>query len=217
MAKQNKMFALVVGQCSPALKSELKCEPDFSDKTNTRDCIWLLNTLCLLCAGIDKNTDRFHSSVSSMANFFETKQLPDETMPAYHSRFEAAVATAILGNGTHFGSSKLIAYEVDANSTSSEAAAQIVHDGYLAMKFLMHADPHRFRELWAQLDNSRLLGRNEFPRNLPSSYDLLGNFQSANTPNRPEREHAEVSFAQTQTAFPPPTPGDNGRIENRTK
>ena len=139
-------------------------------------------------------------------------------MDAYHSRFEAAVAAAILGNGPHFGSAKLLAYETGANdSQQPEAAAKLVHAGYLAMVFLKNADPTRFSGLWAQLDNSMLLGRNEFPRNMPSSYDLLCHFQSVDTPDRTERENAEVSFAQTQVVLPPPTTGDNGRTEPRTR
>jgi hypothetical protein len=225
MLRQNKTkaYGVIWGQCSPALQSELMGEPKFKDKSASFDCIWLLETLNLLSAGVDKNSNVYMSTFHAMKGFYSMRQSPTETMEAYHSRFESAVATAILSKGNLFGHDRLSEYERDVkgNVTSTDAA---VKDGYLAMAFLENSDPHRFSGLWTQLKNSMLLGHNDYPSNLTSAYDLLCNFKPVGAARRTDNSAVNVNFVQKPTTpdatpatdAPAPTPGNNGVLSALT-
>jgi hypothetical protein len=209
MLRQNKTktYGVIWGQCSPALQSELMGEPTFKDKSASFDCIWLLETLNLLSAGMDKNSNVYMSTFHAMQVFYSMRQLPTKTMEAYHSRFESSVATAILSKGNLFGHDRLSEYERDVKGNVTSTNAD-VKDGYLAMVFLENADPQRFSGLWTQLKNSMLLGHNDYPSNLTSAYDLLCNFKPVGASRRTDTGAINVHFVQKPTplATPDATP-----------
>ena len=55
-----KTYHLIWGQCSPALQSQLMGDTEYMEKSTSCDCVWLLEALRLLSAGVDK-----HSNVSA--------------------------------------------------------------------------------------------------------------------------------------------------------
>jgi hypothetical protein len=159
--KTTKVYGAIWGQCSPALHSELMGEQEYQTMSTSFDCIWLLETLNLFSAGVDKNSNVYMSTFHAMQSFYNTRQSPSETMETYHGRFESDVATAILvSKGNLFGHDKLSEYEREkGNVTATDNA---VKDGYLAITFLENADPHRFSGVWTQLKNSMLLGHKDY-------------------------------------------------------
>ena len=207
-------------------------EPEFQSMSTSFDCVWLLETLNLFSAGVDKNSNVYVSTFHAMKGFYSMRQSPTETMEAYHSRFESAVATATLSKGNIFGHDKLSQYERDRGIVSGTDAA--VKDGYLAVAFLENADSHRFSGLWTQLKNSMLLGHNDYPINLTATYDLLCNYKPIGATRRHDNSPVNVTFAQTTTGTaaataatttagspaaaggPAPTPGNNGVLSAST-
>jgi hypothetical protein len=225
MLRQNKtkVYSVIWGQCSPALQSELMGEQEYQTMSTSFDCIWLLETLNLFSAGVDKNSNVYMSTFHTMKSFYTIRQSPTETMETYyHGRFESAVATAILSKGNLFGHDKLSEYEREkGNVTATDNA---VKDGYLAIAFLENADPHHFSGLWTQLKNSMLLGHNDYPSNLTSTYDLLCNYKPVGTVRRPDAGPVHVNFVVQTPASdgtpasntPAPTPGNNGVLSALT-
>ena len=49
----NKLYAIIIGQCSPALKSALKADGAYTQKSNDFDALWLLKKLKVISAGVD--------------------------------------------------------------------------------------------------------------------------------------------------------------------
>jgi hypothetical protein len=98
-----------------------------------------------------------------------------------------------------------------------------VKDGYLAIVFLENANSHRFTCLWTQLKNSMLLGHNNYPSNLTSTYNLLCNYKPVGAARRPDTGAVKVNFVQTPVpngtpapGAPAPTPGNNGVLSAPT-
>jgi len=49
----NKVYGLVIGQCSPALRSTLKGDSEYDVRLSTYDSLWLLKKLKTITAGVD--------------------------------------------------------------------------------------------------------------------------------------------------------------------
>ena len=165
---KKKLYGLIWGQCSDALQSEVRGEPDFIKMSESLDCIWLLTTLSLLSAGADKHSDFYISSFQALTNFCTCLQSPDESMAAYYSRFEAAVTTVTLVHGDLLND-KLSAHETGGTPDENLNTAR---SRFLASAFLENADPTRFTELRTQLKNSMVLGRNDYPHTPTAAYDI---------------------------------------------
>jgi hypothetical protein len=130
------------------------------------------------------------------------------------------VATATLSKENLFGHNKISIYERDkGNVTATDNA---VKDGYLAIVFLENADSNRFAGLWTQLKNSMLLGHNDYPSNLTSTYHLLCNYKPLGAARRSDPGAVNVSFPPPATngtpapSTPAPTQGNNGVLSALT-
>jgi hypothetical protein len=148
VAKQNKtkLYGVIWGQCSPALQSELTGDTDFKEKSSVFDCIWVLQKIKLISAGLDKNTNVYISTFSALKSFYNCRQGKDESMETYHRRFEAATATVIMSKGNLTEHEGLTDYETKkgiGNSTVTDVE-KLVEDKFLGAAFLQNADPGRF-------------------------------------------------------------------------
>ena len=224
VVKQNKtkLYGVIWGQCTSALQSELMGDPAYKMKLTEFDCVWLLSTLKLLSAGMDKNSNTYVSTFHALKGFYSLRQTREETMEAYHRRFESAVATAEMSKGNLLTHEKLSAYEKDRNKTDPDKLAE---DSFLAIAFLENADSARFNGLSRELRNSMLLGQDNYPVHLTAAYDLLCNYRPVPTGRREERENdtaVNVSFAQvtqdnnTGTDNQAVIPGNNGVTSTHT-
>ncbi len=99
--KQNKtkLYGVIWGQCTSALQSEMMGDLEYKAKSADFDCVWLLLTLKLLSAGMDKNSNTYVSTFHALKGFYTLRQSREESMEAYHRRFESAVATADMSKG----------------------------------------------------------------------------------------------------------------------
>jgi hypothetical protein len=98
MIRQNKAktYCIIWGQCSSAPQFKLMGKTEYLPMSTSFNCVWLLQTLNLLSAGVDKNYNVYVSTFHPMETFYNMRQLPTETMEMYHGCFESAVATATL-------------------------------------------------------------------------------------------------------------------------
>ena len=57
--KENKVkiYGLVIGQCTPALRSTLKGNEDFEEKSRTYNALWLLEMIKIIIVGVDLKTN----------------------------------------------------------------------------------------------------------------------------------------------------------------
>jgi hypothetical protein len=116
---KTKVYGIIWGQCSPALQSELMGEQEYQAMSTSFKCIWLLETLHLFSAGVDKNSYVYMSTFHAMKRFYTIRQSPTETMETYHGRFESAVAAATLSKGNLVGHDKLFEYEREKGNVTA--------------------------------------------------------------------------------------------------
>ena len=69
--KQNmiELYGAIWGQSSLAPQGEVETDTDCETKAGQFDCMWLLKTLKLTCAGLGNKTKAFQSLVNSVVSF----------------------------------------------------------------------------------------------------------------------------------------------------
>ena len=49
----NKIYGVVFGKCTPTLQSVFKVVPDYENKSNNCDCLWLMEEVNKITSGVD--------------------------------------------------------------------------------------------------------------------------------------------------------------------
>ena len=97
----NKLYGIVIGQCTPELISIIKVEAEYKKKSSDFDTLWLLQKVNKTTAGVDMkaNTDlRLHEI---MIIFLNTKQGQTESNDDYLSRFNSRLENMNPDGGAH--------------------------------------------------------------------------------------------------------------------
>ena len=171
--------------------------------------MWLLSKLKLAAAGIDRSVSPYQALVNSLTFFHTLRQQRDESIENYRRRFESAWNSAVMNKasvGRHLLFTK---FAIEHDDTVSDD--QEVEDKLAATYFITFADSNRFHGLWADLSNSTLLGRDDYPQNLTAAYDLLSHYKGAKKQESNDGP-INVSFAQVRQVRNdlPPLAGSNG-------
>ena len=133
-----------------------------------------------------------------LKHFYTLRQKENETVEAYHKRFQATVDTIEMSLGNLFGHPELLAHEASNFDHNTKADAIVaMKSKFLATSFIQGADPKRFGGLWRDLKNSMILGQDNYPHSLPTAYDILQNYKSSSV-SRTENPDVRVSFLQTE-------------------
>jgi hypothetical protein len=116
-----KLYSLVWGQCSRALQSKIKGDPDYENNARNSDIIWLLDKLRLGTAGITHTCNPFNSATVVLRSLFTARQNREESVEKYRDRFEGLIATVKL-TGFHdiFQSTTLANEYCNGNIDESE-------------------------------------------------------------------------------------------------
>ena len=105
----NKLYAIIIGQCSPVLKSVLKADGDYTQKSNEFDALWLLKKLKVISAGVDLKVNPLLTLQKKTINFFSAKKGFNESDDDYLVRFESKCKKLELAGGEHiFYSPKIV-------------------------------------------------------------------------------------------------------------
>ena len=129
-----KLFGTIWGQCLPALQSEVIGDEDYKTKSKDFDCVWLLEKLKKLCAGIDTNSNTYVATYSSLKSFYLLKQKEGEMVESYHKTFKAAVDTIGMSLRSLF-----FFFESFSHATDAEATAAM-EGKFLAIAFIHGAN-----------------------------------------------------------------------------
>ena len=91
--KQRKVFPIVVGQCSPSLRSQLEGTPNFLEIYKKNNIVWLLKIIRGFCCNHDQNNDNVCAVMNSLRLLFINFQKSDVSNDDYLKEFQARVAT----------------------------------------------------------------------------------------------------------------------------
>ena len=90
------IYGLIWVQCSPALQSKLKGDPEYIIKSSTYNLLWLYTKFKMCTSGIVHTSNGYHSAVMDMRTIFCPIQGIDKPKEAYYRIFEASISTADL-------------------------------------------------------------------------------------------------------------------------
>ena len=81
------IYGIVFGQCIPSLQSVMKVVPDHEKKSKDCDCLWLMEELKKITAGVDINENPRLSLIEQLISFITMCQVPAEINNEYLYRF----------------------------------------------------------------------------------------------------------------------------------
>jgi len=113
----HKIYGIVIGQCTPTLRSTLKSDNDYNNKSAVFDAKWLLDKLKILMAGVDPKANAAHTLHKQVLTFFNTRQGQNESYDNYLVRFNSRVRVLEMSGGKHiFVSKNVLDKEINAAS-----------------------------------------------------------------------------------------------------
>jgi len=167
----NKIYGLVIGQCTPALCSTLKSNAEYKDKSTDYDALWLLKKLKVLTAGVDQKDNPAYTIHEQMLYFFNIKQGQGESDNNYLVRFNACARVLEMSGGENmFISEKVLGKTVASASDDKIAKAK---KKIRAMCFIQQADEARYRVLLEELQSRVIKGRDEYLEMVAEAYSLM--------------------------------------------
>jgi Reverse transcriptase (RNA-dependent DNA polymerase)/Zinc knuckle len=198
------LYALVLGQCSEALREKLRAMAEWEALSATQDGLALMRMVRTVAFNHESTKFVVHSIAENMGKVWRCIQESHETNQAYLDRFTNVVAVVEQTGGElghNPGVERFLANErgLDYDVMDADDAAAVRDDAkelFLATIFLLNADRRRYKELQLVTQNDYTRGTNKYPRTMVGAYELLNGYTSMyRGPNLP-RGNDGVSFNQ---------------------
>ena len=167
----NKLYALIMGQCTTALRSVIKGDSDFESKSRDFDALWLLEKVKKISAGVDANANPVLTLHEQLLIFLNIRQGQTESDDNYLTRFNSKAKNLELAGGEHiFCSPTILGKSLD---TASPDEIKKENERFRAICFIQRADETRYSELLEDLRKGVFRGRDEYPETVSDAYELL--------------------------------------------
>jgi hypothetical protein len=137
-----KLYSIVWGQCTSSLQEELQGLEDFELKDFDFDVKWLLQSIKLTSAGIDKCTININESVfAAVRKFYTFKQQESENCDAYLVRYTALLDSLQLAEINVLQHEILEKEMKKINITTTLSTKDEAIECYKAVTFILSSDP----------------------------------------------------------------------------
>ena len=180
------LFAVVLGQCSEAMRAKLQVHEDYKNWERVHDVVNLLREIKGVSELFDSRAYFLEAFVNVKKQFFFAQQEAEESNADYFARFRKVCSIA-----KHYGADLsedecLIKHELllagEINSLREDTSS-LIYDR-VAMKkaadarlkayvFIVGADKKRYKNLHKGLTGSLIMGRNDYPKTVADAYDML--------------------------------------------
>jgi hypothetical protein len=190
-AAMKSLYDLLWGQCSKSLQSRLRSFDDYATYSQDGDSLTLLKGIRAEMMGFRNKQYLSHSLHKTMRDFYNLTQGKQRNNQEYYDEFNSMVLTAEESGATiglHPGSINdiILNSAVDPqNPTEIEhvAATKKATDRYLAVAFLLGADPLWYGTLVEPIENEFLRNKGDssksgtYPTSVAEAYDYLCNYK----------------------------------------
>jgi Reverse transcriptase (RNA-dependent DNA polymerase) len=197
------LFALVLGQCTDALREKLRAMAEWEALSGTQDGLALMRLVRTVAFNHESTKFVVHSTAENMGKVWKCIQEAHESNQSYLDRFTNVVAVV---EQTNPGIERFLARERgfdydampgDDDAMNAAQAANVRADAkemFLATIFLLNADRRRFKELQLATQNDFTRGDNKYPRTMVAAYELLNGYISMYRGPHIPRGNDGVSF-----------------------
>ena len=215
------IYAIVWGQCSPMMQSELGSLDSFKARSKVCDCIWLWKEIQCIIHRFKGTCNVSISLDVAWSAYCSQKQGTHQPLYEYLKEFQSCVqvlehyGAAIGADGPN---------QVPVMAEMRERGHGLAEDHYtaraiiaakpksIAISFLKRADRERCGGLWSKLENQFTRGLDHYPEDIVGAYDLYLNYKPPPKQHQ-QRQHNEetddvsaLNFLQNAV----PTPETNG-------
>ena len=170
-SNEKKLYALVWGQCTRALKSELMGLAEYDENKKKANSLWLLENIKVVSAGVDATANvvvTYHQQFMSVSFI---RQGATESMEEYLNRFNAMVETTKLTGGENLWYCEKLFDKKMKNATDDEIKES--EEKVQAIFFLLHGDKARFGSRIRELERAMHAGRDEWSTTVVGAYHLM--------------------------------------------
>ncbi|KAL7469297.1 hypothetical protein ACHAXS_009567, partial [Conticribra weissflogii] len=173
-----RAYALIKGQCSPALVTKLEGTPGYENAEKNQNVCELLELIRAICCQFDINTQGTHALTQAKRRVyvFLQREMPNN---AYLKEFQGRVKTVETYGGTFGEEPGLLKIEIkDAldpdNPTAKEYAKAVkrVSNAVQASLFISGADPKRYTKLKNALKEEYARGYDNYPTTLSQALNI---------------------------------------------
>ena len=175
----NKAYALILGQCTQAVKNKLEAKENWQEIETEHDPIVLLRAIKAITQDYQDSKYPIASIHRSIANLVNIKQGETESLAAYTKRFRTVKD---LMEAQH-GKLDLAVYVIkqeDYDEDQHDQLTEEAYDEFLAYSFMTGADPKRSGDLMKELSNDYALGSDRYPEDIGTAASALQNYQARN-------------------------------------
>ena len=196
-----RAYALVLGQCSQAVRNRLEAHADWNTINGGSDVIELLRLIQTCMTQRQTRKHPVHNIVDNEKTVLNFKQGCGMSDNDYYQRFQDAVDVAErAGGAVGVQEDRIIAelehLALDPDVPTEEErsrATQIARDKYLAVLFLLNSDKRRYGTLVTNISNEFVRGNDTYPTTLTGAYDYIVNYTEINSSNA-HGEEGGLSF-----------------------
>ena len=100
--------AIILGQCSEAMKDKLKSYPNFKDQTKKINCCWLLQQIRRITLQFDEKKNAYISIMNAQRSFLTCVQQPGQTLESYRASLRGWTVTLTQQGGSIAANHELV-------------------------------------------------------------------------------------------------------------
>jgi hypothetical protein len=190
-----KLFRLIIGQCSQAMRNKVEAMPDYKKLEKEVNFVELLKRMKEIVDGTDNTQYQFWKMQAQLAKLVFMKQEPSESVASYQKRFEDQVEAVESVFGT-----LIPTFDMQHDPTTEQMQKR---NKLLACLFLANSDRDRFKTVIDDLGNEFQFGKINYPEDVSGMSQLLTNRRGVKTPRAKQIEEIQdgvyTSFQQTKS------------------
>jgi len=180
---QDKVFALILGQCTPAMVDRLHAESTWTTIDNTTDVIGLLKLIQTNATVKQSQYERSHALFDAYTDFFSFRQL-QLSLSDYYQGFKDRLDHLERINGpigqdrARIDEYLAINHPTGASDQENRAAEHACREAFLATILLFQADRRRFGGLHLLVKNNYTLDKRGYPKTLTDAFNALTKWET---------------------------------------
>jgi hypothetical protein len=213
-----KIYSTIHGQCTDAMIHKLTTNHDYKLVKDNSDPIGLLKLIKKICYSYRTEPFQVLAMLRAVKRAFSMTQGHKETNIDYLERFKNRTTVAILCGAEFLFPGVLdfilvesynLKYQSLTNPVEIADVRTLTQEVVKATLYLHSANKGRYGNLMEDLENDYLKDRDNFPRDIIGTQNLLLNYKGAETiaPSKAQPTNDGVLFAQ-QTSAKPKGTGD---------